>query len=64
MADFYYFHRKSSRKSLNSSTNYDQFILSLENDLPPNGVTGLLVALWWERKDKWDKSQHYPENSY
>ena len=37
--------------------NYNQFILSLENEFPPNVVTGLLVALWRERKGKWDKAQ-------
>ena len=36
--------------------NYNQFILSLENEFPPNVVTGLLVALWRERKGKWDKA--------
>ena len=35
--------------------NYNQFILSLENEFSPND-TGLLVAIWWERKGKWDKA--------
>jgi len=36
--------------------NYDRFIQTLTDDLPPKGITDLLTALWWEKKGDWHKA--------
>ena len=33
-----------------------QFIVSLENEIPPNGISQLLEALWWEKKGDWTQA--------
>ena len=34
----------------------NQFIVSLENEIPPNGISQLLEALWWEKNGNWTKA--------
>ena len=41
---------------LNYSMNYDRFIQSFTDDLPPQDITDLLTALWWEKKGDWHKA--------
>jgi hypothetical protein len=39
-----------------SKMNYEEFIRSLEDDLPPQNLSSLLKALWYDGKDDWDGS--------
>ena len=36
--------------------NFDQFISSLGKNIPPDNLTALLVALWWEKKGDWTQA--------
>jgi hypothetical protein len=36
----------------------NQFIVSLENEIPPNGISQLLEALWWEKKGEFPFSMN------
>ena len=36
--------------------NYDEFILSIENDEQPGGISVYLQALWWDAKGSWPKA--------
>ena len=35
---------------------FDDFKASLEQALPPAGLSGSLQALWWAGKDDWDQA--------
>jgi hypothetical protein len=35
---------------------YDEFILSIENDDQPPGMSIYLLALWWDAKGDWRKA--------
>jgi hypothetical protein len=38
--------------------NINEFILSLNQDHPPSGLNSLLLALWYDAKDDWEKSHN------
>ena len=33
--------------------NFSDFVESIKNDAPPNGLSGPLAALWWDLKGDW-----------
>ena len=35
---------------------YDEYISSIEADLPPSGLSETLTALWWDKKGDWDRA--------
>jgi len=35
---------------------YDEFILSIENDEQPGGISIYLQALWWDARGNWPKA--------
>jgi len=40
----------------------DEFRESLKQDQPPEGLTGLLQALWWDGKGDWEKAHEVTQN--
>ncbi len=32
----------------------NEFVETLDSDLPPEGVSGALLALWWDGKGNWE----------
>ena len=35
---------------------YDEYISSIEADLPPSGLSEPLISLWWDKKGDWDRA--------
>ncbi len=33
---------------------YDEFIESVDDERPPNGLSETLTSLWWDNKGDWD----------
>ena len=34
--------------------NFDDFLNSMEDDEPPQKISGALLALWWDKKENWE----------
>jgi hypothetical protein len=42
--------------------NYDDFLDSLNNNLPPEGLNNYLRALWFDQKGDWNKAHEIVQN--
>ena len=41
-----------------------EFHASLEDDLPPDGLPPLVVALWWDAKGDWDRAHEIAQEDH
>ena len=42
--------------------NYDEFVASLASHEPPQNVTGVLQALWYDGKENWEASHNIAQD--
>lgn len=40
----------------------EEFKLSLKQITPPDGLSDLLKALWWDAKNDWDQAHHIAQD--
>jgi len=41
---------------------FESFQESLQSDEPPEGISDLLAALWWDVKDEWEKAHEITQD--
>ena len=41
---------------------FDDFLQSVQDDLPPENLPDTLTSLWWDKKGDWDKAHFIAQN--